>query len=158
MKGKGRAEYGEGLMTMLARDLSEKFGRGFSFRNVFQMRQFYLAYREIVQTSSGQSSDDRILRTLSAKSEFGVFPLSWSHYVRLLSVDNPTARAFYEAEAIRGGWSVRQLDRQISTLFYGRSLRFRKALTLSSKPEDRTAPEEEIRDPFVLEFLGLRDE
>ena len=122
------------------------------------MRQFYLAYREKVQTASEQSAIARISQTLSAEFEMGPFPLSWSHYVRLLSVDNSTTRAFYEAEAIRGGWSVRQLDRQIATLFYDRSLRSRKTLAPTSKLEDRTTPEEEIRDPFVLEFLGLRDE
>jgi predicted nuclease of restriction endonuclease-like (RecB) superfamily len=76
----------------------------------------------------------------------------------LPSVANPEARAFYESESIRGGWSVRQLDRQISTLFYDRAGKSRKELVPSSKPEDRLMPDEEIRDPFVLEFLNLRDE
>ena len=157
-KGKSRANYGELLLDLLSHDLSRRFGRGFSRTNVFQMRQFYLAYRDKIQTTSGQSGTRSIVQTLSGQFDGGPFPLSWSHYVRLLSVTNPDARGFYEQEAIRGGWSVRQLDRQISTLFYDRSLRSRKAPTASSKPEDRTTPEEEIRDPFVLEFLGLRDE
>jgi len=157
-KGKSRADYGELLLDLLSQDLSAKFGRGFSRTNVFQMRQFYLAYRDKIQTMSGQSGTRPIVQTLSGQFDGGPFPLSWSHYVRLLSVTNPDARGFYEQEAIRGGWSVRQLDRQISTLFYDRSLRSRKALAASSRAEDRTTPEEEIRDPFVLEFLGLRDE
>jgi len=91
------------------------------------------------------------------------FPLSWSHYVRLLSVSKTEARAFYEAEALRGGWSVRQLDRQVSTLFYERTLLSKnKAAMLKkgaeAKPEDYVTPEEEIKDPFVLEFLNLKDE
>jgi predicted nuclease of restriction endonuclease-like (RecB) superfamily len=91
------------------------------------------------------------------------FPLSWSHYVRLLSVRTPEARAFYETEARRGGWSVRQLDRQISTLFYERvGLSKNKAAMLTRgaqpKPEDTVTPEEAIKDPYVLEFLGLKDE
>ena len=157
-KGQERAEYGERLIELLAHDLAARFGRGFSFRNVFQMRQFYLAYREKMQTVSAKSTDNAILQTPSAQFDTGPFPLSWSHYVRLLSVVASDAREFYEVEAIRGGWSVRQLDRQISTLFYDRTLRSRKALTASSKPEDRPTPDEEVRDPFVLEFLGLRDE
>ncbi len=83
--------------------------------------------------------------------------------MRLLSVKNPTARAFYEAEALRGGWSIRQLDRQISTLFYERTALSRnKAAMLTKgakpKPGDQVSAEEEIKDPFVLEFLGLKDE
>jgi len=90
-------------------------------------------------------------------------PLPWSHYVRLLSVDNATARAFYETEALRGGWTVRQLERQIDTQFYERtalSKNKRKLLTEGAKalPEDATTPEEEIKSPYVLEFLALRDE
>ena len=91
------------------------------------------------------------------------FPLSWSHYVRLLSVEKPEARAFYEAEALRGGWTVRQIDRQIGTQFYERTLLSRdKAAMLrkgqKARPEDALTPEEEIKDPFVLEFLDLKDE
>src|SRR2546422_11771891 len=91
------------------------------------------------------------------------FPLPWSHYVRLLSVENPEARAFYEQEALRSGWSARQLDRQISTLFYDRTLLSRKKAAMLKKgsskaPGDTVTPEEEIKDPLVLEFLGLKDE
>ena len=91
------------------------------------------------------------------------FPLPWSAYVRLLSVRNGQAREFYEAEALRGGWSVRQLDRQIGSQFYERTaLSKNKAamLTEGRKPraEDVVLPQEEIKDPFVLEFLDLKDE
>lgn len=91
------------------------------------------------------------------------FPLPWSHYVRLLTVKSKEARGFYEVEALRGGWSVRQLDRQISTQFYERTVlsRSRGALMRKGKralPEDRLTAEEEIKDPMVLEFLGLKDE
>jgi predicted nuclease of restriction endonuclease-like (RecB) superfamily len=91
------------------------------------------------------------------------FPLSWSHYVRLLSVEQLEARKFYEAESLRGGWSVRQLDRQVSTLFYERTALAKnkaKLLTAGAKarPEDAVSVEEEIKTPFVLEFLGLRDD
>src|SRR3989338_7588434 len=91
-----------------------------------------------------------ISQTLSAKCER--FPLSWSHYVRLLTVKNFHARKFYQTEAIRGGWSVRQLDRQISSLFYERTAMSKnKAAMLrkgeSQKAEDRTSAEAEIKDP-----------
>jgi predicted nuclease of restriction endonuclease-like (RecB) superfamily len=92
-----------------------------------------------------------------------VFPLPWSHYVRLLSVKNIEARRFYEAEALRGGWSERQLDRQISTLFYERTALSRDKVAMLSKgakawPEDRVSADEEVKDPLVLEFLNLKDE
>ena len=112
------------------------------------------------QTASAQSSVD-IALYLETLSE--AFPLSWSHYVRLLSVEKPEARAFYETESLRGGWSVRQLDRQVSTLFYERTALAKnkaKLLTTGAKarPEDAVSVEEEIKSPFVLEFLGLRDD
>jgi predicted nuclease of restriction endonuclease-like (RecB) superfamily len=89
------------------------------------------------------------------------FPLSWSHYVRL--VEQPEARKFYEAESLRGGWSVRQLDRQVSTLFYERTALSKnqaRLLTAGAKarPEDAVSIEEEIKSPYVLEFLNLRDD
>jgi predicted nuclease of restriction endonuclease-like (RecB) superfamily len=92
-----------------------------------------------------------------------MFPLPWSHYVKLLAVKNPDASKFYEIEALRNGWTVRQLDRQISTLFYERTaLSKNKAAMLKGggrlSPGESITPEEEIKDPFVLEFLGLKDE
>jgi predicted nuclease of restriction endonuclease-like (RecB) superfamily len=93
----------------------------------------------------------------------GRFPLPWSHYVRLLAVRNPEGRRFYETEALRGGWTIRQLDRQIGTQFYERTALSRnKAAMLRrgevQKPGDAVTPEEEIKDPYMLEFLGLKDE
>jgi predicted nuclease of restriction endonuclease-like (RecB) superfamily len=93
----------------------------------------------------------------------GAFSLSWSHYVRLMSVATARAQAFYEAEAIRGGWSVRQLDRQINTQFYERSSHSkRRAAMLArgqiARPEDAMTAEDEVRDPYLLEFLDLKDE
>jgi predicted nuclease of restriction endonuclease-like (RecB) superfamily len=145
-------------MKQLARDLTERFGRGFSQSNVFQMRQFFLTHREKFQTVSGISEPGKF-QTVSGKSRtVPLFPLSWSHYVRLLSVQHEHARQFYEEEALRGGWSVRQLDRQIATQFYERAKRSQKKLTARKHPQDALSVQEEIRDPFVLEFLGLKDE
>jgi hypothetical protein len=111
--GSRKADYGEQLVDRLAYDLTQRYGRGFGRRNLFQMRSFYLTYNGIVQSVSAQFDSTSLSRQ---------FPLSWSHYVRLLGVRDPEARAFYEAEALRGGWSIRQLDRLISSMFYQRAL------------------------------------
>ncbi len=157
--GQARAEYGEALLKRLAQDLTVEHGRGFGMVNLSLMRRFYLSWpaAPILQTPSEESA------TLTVPATSPAFPLPWSHYVRLLSVANPNARAFYEAEALRGGWSVRQLDRQISTQFYERTaLSKRKAAVLAKgqvpRPEDMVTPEEEVRDPYILEFLDLKDE
>ena len=161
--GQERAEYGTALIGRLAADLTQRFGRGFSRQNIQYMRLFYLSYPpdQICQTLSGKlaatSIEIRLVELLAA------FPLPWSAYVRLLSVKNIRARGFYAAEALRGGWSVRQLDRQVNSQFYERTaLSKNKAAMLTKgrmpRNEDRVLPEEEIKDPFVLEFLDLKDE
>jgi predicted nuclease of restriction endonuclease-like (RecB) superfamily len=173
-KGQVRAEYGEKLLERLAGDLSAKFGRGFSYPNLNRFRQFYLTFPQKENLSTPLiESGPPILSTLSRESGppekpsletvSKRFSLPWSAYVRLLSVKNENARSFYETEALRGGWSVRQLDRQINSQFFERTALSRnKAAMLSrgakSLPEDRVCPEEEIKDPVVLEFLGLKDE
>ena len=165
-EGKKRADYGEEIVERLAADLSTRYGRGFSLRNVWQMKAFYLAW-PILQTPSAESEDGEILQTVSAESSLisitSHFPLPWSAYVRLLSVKNTRAREFYEVEALNGGWSVRELDRQINSQFYERTaLSKNKAAMLTqgrkARAEDIIVPEEAIKDPFVLEFLDLKDE
>ena len=159
--GKERADYGAALLRRLAIDLVRQFGRGFSRPNLQQMRLFYLAYppQQICQTPSGKFE----AHELDHQDLVAAFPLPWSAYVRLLSVKNPNARQFYEAEALRGGWSVRQLNRQIGSQFYERTaLSKNKAKMLGSggqaQPSDALLPEQAIKDPFVLEFLNLKDE
>jgi predicted nuclease of restriction endonuclease-like (RecB) superfamily len=165
-KGKQRADYGEALLKRLATDLSAKFKRGFSRQNLQQMRSFYLNWSpdQICQTLSGKLTIPPKSKNLrfDLKDLASAFPLPWSHYVKLLAVKSSEARAFYEAEALRSGWTVRQLDRQINSLFYERTALSRnKAAMLTKgakpKPEDAVTPEEEIKDPLVLEFLGLND-
>lgn len=141
-QGSDRASYGEELVDKLATDLTKRFGRGFSRTNVFQMRQFFLAHRGIVQTVSGLSAPPP-------------FPLPWSHYVRLLTIEDDPARSYYESEALRGGWSVRELDRQVASRAFDRLRRKKNPATTRN---DRLAAESEIRNPFVLEFLDLKDE
>ena len=168
--GEQRAEYGEQLIEQLSGDLTRQFGRGFGRANLWQMRAFYRAWPEakILQTLSGESTspvdpdntegDSSKVLTFASR-----FVLPWSAYVRLLSVKNPEARTFYETEALRSGWSIRQLDRQIGSQFYERiALSQNKAAMLekaeTSQPSDAVTPEEAIKDPFVLEFLDLKDE
>jgi predicted nuclease of restriction endonuclease-like (RecB) superfamily len=151
--GSERAAYGQALLKLLAQDLTAQLGRGFSERNLEMMRLFYLGWSN-PQTVSAKSTPLSISQTVSAKSLWPLFPLPWSHYVRLLTVADPEARVFYEREALQGGWSVRQLDRQIATLAYRRTRRARSA---STKDALLTA-DAQLRDPFILEFLNLKDE
>jgi len=155
-KGMARADYGESLLVRLSSDLTSSLGRGFSRQNLQQMRLFYLAYPSatIRQTPSG------ILGSVEPRSPLC---LSWSHYTRLLSLKNVSAREFYENESIRGEWSIRQLDRQINSQFYERTvLSKNKSILMQkeshTKSEDRLTPEEAIKDPYILEFLKLKDE
>ncbi|HGN2711680.1 YhcG family protein [Pseudomonas aeruginosa] len=171
-KGRRRAGYGEQLMERLSADLTARFGRGFGVNNLESMRRFFLAYPqpEISQTVSGKLGNElpaEKSQTVSRKFDLSelaqAFTLPWSAYVRLLSVKDDHARQFYEAEALRGGWSVRQLDRQIGSQFYERTaLSKDKAAMLFkgsvAKPEDAVTPNDAIKDPYVLEFLDLKDE
>ncbi len=164
-------------------------GGGFSVTNLKKYRQFFLLNSNIRPTLSGKSSEqlelkirptvsdesaeEQIYATSSRESatdSLGLlqalaarFPLPWSHYVKLLTVKDEKARRFYEEEALRGGWSVRQLDRQVGSLFYERTLLSKdKAAMLrkGSKPQsgDALTVDEAVRDPLVLEFLNLKDE
>ncbi len=185
-KGEERAEYGKELLKKLSKDLTDKFGRGFSERNLEQMRLFYSTW-QISQTLSAKSQEIRqtvsaefeksqalsgksseIVQTLSEQSSNLAeiaknFPLPWSDYVLLLSCKNENARKFYEDETLRGGWTVRQLKRQINSRFYERTLLSKNKAAMLKKgekhlPEDYISPDEEIKDPFILEFLNLKDE
>ncbi|EPP0044775.1 PDDEXK nuclease domain-containing protein [Pseudomonas aeruginosa] len=161
-RGKRRAGYGEQLIERLSADLTAQFGRGFSRPNLQQMRSFFLTW-PIRQTVSSESSPAPVARPRRLDELAQVFTLPWSAYVRLLSVKDGHARQFYEAEALRGGWSVRQLDRQINSQFYERTaLSKNKAAMLVkgavSKAEDAVTPDDAIKDPYVLEFLDLKDE
>lgn len=129
-QGKRRAGYGDQLVARLSADLTARFGRGFSPDNLENMRRFFAAYpRSVISEALSRKSEDGLpaekSETVSRKFALGelaqVFTLPWSAYVRLLSVKDDHARRFYEAEALRGGWSVRQLDRQIGSQFYERT-------------------------------------
>ena len=182
-EGKERAGYGKKLLRQLSRDLSARFGRGFSPDNLERFRLFYLRFPvdEISATTSRKSSGlhcvdsvdgisatalrifDQENQSVEIDSMAKLFPLPWSHYGLLIRVRSDEAIMFYHTEALRGGWSVRQLKRQINSQFYERTaLSKDKAAMLSkgqkSDSRDLVTVDEEIKDPLVLEFLGLKDE
>ena len=174
--GKERAEYGMNLIARLSVDLSDRFGRGFSSDNLESMRIFYRAFpsakiSETLSRKSGsvtiqekQSKSETLLREFNIADVSESLPLSWSHYVRLIRrTRSQEALEFYHRETLRGGWTVRQLERQINSQFYERTVlsRNKKKLLLKGqvrKTEDTITPDEEVKDPLVLEFLGLKDE
>lgn len=135
-----RAEYGKQTLRLLSKELTQQFGKGFSVSNIQFMRRFYQTYS--------------IQQTVSVK-------LSWSHYCELLSISDPDKRSFYEKEAEKANWSVRELKRQIESSLFERlllskgSVNKRQVLDLSLNGNDINTPEDIIRDPYVFEFLGL---
>jgi predicted nuclease of restriction endonuclease-like (RecB) superfamily len=153
-KGKIRAEYGKELIDRLSKDLTEKFGRGFSSTNLKMMRLFYQNF-PIRQTLSDESQKPQ---TLSSKFE----PmLSWSHYCELLKVEETLARSFYEQEAIQNNWSVRELKRQINSMLFERlslSKNTKAVMKMAKKGQIVEKPEDAIKDPYILEFLNLKEE
>ena len=170
--GRKRAGYGEEVVSKFSKDLTQRFGRGFGPAQVAAMRQFHLTFplpdnfqsvigkSEILQSVIGKSSASAVER-LSPVAH--ALPLPWTHYVRLLRVRNSHAREFYAREALAGGWSVRQLDRQINSQFYERTAlsKNKKAMLVKGQKSlagDAVSADEEIRNPLVLEFLNLKDE
>jgi predicted nuclease of restriction endonuclease-like (RecB) superfamily len=169
--GRKRAAYGEAVLDSLAKRLSVEFGRGYDVRNVRYMRQFYLAFpdhrtlvadqqiRNAVRSESLVRPKRNAVRSESAQPTW-LPALSWTHYRLLLSIDDPSARAWYLHEATEQHWSTRQLERQITTLYYERLLASRSTAPVRKEAQRKLAtviPEQFIRDPYVLDFLDLKD-
>ena len=151
-KGKSRAEYGKQILKGLSEKLTKEFGKGFSVTNLQQMRQFYLTY-EKQQTPSVKSEKGQ---TLSDE-----FNLSWSHYLMLMRIDNSEERSFYEKEAIENNWSLRELKRQFNSALYERLAlsRDKKGVKqLAEKGQIIETPHDSLKDPYVLEFVGLKED
>ena len=180
-KGKPRAEYGEKTLQALSERLTERFGKGFSYRNLRLFRQFYQTYSP--NLGNGKSAiaklpdgEETMIRPSSiAKSKTGEerlgnnnlplpsFGLSWTHYLQLLRVEDPLARRFYEIEAAKGNWSVRWLNRQICSSLYERVALSKDkdkdgVMELSSKGNVIAKPQDVLKEPYVLEFLGMKAE
>jgi len=171
--GENRAAYGQALLVRLSGDLTKRFGRGFGVDNLELMRLFYQTYppaaisESLIRKSADSSvapNSELVIRNFDLERLATVSPLSWTHYVHLMRRTRSTdERTFYEAEALRGGWSVRQLDRQISSQFHTRAMLSKNKRAMLEKgsnahPSDFVTPEEAIKDPYVLEFLDLKDE
>lgn len=174
--GKERAEYGKQLLKELSKVLTKEFGKGFSVENLTKMRHFYLVYgnsstlstiseNEKSETSSRIcptensstvlriSSEPQIQQTLSVN-----FNLSWSHYLKLMRIDDENERKFYEIESVKNNWSVRELERQYDSALYTRLVLSRdkeKVKELSEKGLIIEKPKDAVKDPYILEFIGL---
>lgn len=144
--GESRAQYGKAIIKTLSETLSPEFGKGFSVRNLEQMRAFYLLYQ--------------IPQTVSAELKSPDFQLSWSHYQMLIRIKDEKERAFYEIESIQNQWSLRELKRQFDSGLY-----LRLALStdqagiqnLAKQGQVIESPSDAIKDPYILEFLNLRE-
>lgn len=153
-QGKERAAYGKYLLKELSDHLSKKFGKGFSITNLKQMRQFYLTYRDD-QISQKVSDQFKNLPVVSSGRKFF---LSWSHYLKLMRISNIDERHFYEIEAAKNGWSLSEMKRQFDSSLYERlalSKNKDKVTRLASEGQTIENPEDAVKDPYVLEFLGL---
>ncbi len=150
--GQERAEYGKQILKELSNRLNSEFGKGFSVTNLQQMKNFYNVYGK--------------QQTLSAKSAIVTgqninLQLSWSHYLFLMRIDNLEERKFYEIETIENNWSLRELQRQFDTSLFERLVlsRDKKGIKkLSEKGQIIEKPKDTVKDPYILEFLGLQEE
>ena len=142
--GEERAKYGKQILKELSNRLNVEFGKGFSVDNLENMRKFYLKYS--------------ISETLSRKSEIPDFQLGWSHYLKLIRIDDDNERNFYEIEAKQNSWSLRELKRQCDSALYQRlvlSKEKKLVKELSKKGQLIEEPKDALKDPYILEFVGL---
>lgn len=150
--GKERANYGSQLLLELSRNLTKEFGKGFSVTNLKQMRSFYLVYSKqqafSVEFKKGQTLSDE-------------FKLSWSHYLKLMRIDDELERKFYEIESFKNNWSLRELNRQYDAALFARltvSKNKNELLKLAQQGQIYESPQDAIKDPYILEFIGLPEQ
>ena len=171
--GASRAEYGKHVIEIASAALTEEFGKGFSETNIMNFKKFYLKFKELTipQTVSEEfkkqkhqtlSDESSLLpqkgQTQSAQFELRLLP--WSHYERLIRVEDKKAREWYAKEAFEQGWSFRTLNRNINTLYYERLLMSKKKQPVVNEMQDKTKAYQQdkleyIKSPVVMEFLGL---
>lgn len=146
-EGEERAAYGKGLLKSISKRLSKDFGKGFSIDNLENMRKFYLTYSKS--------------ETVSRKSGKPDFRLSWSHYLKLVRIKDVTERQFYEIESYENQWSLRELQRQCDSALYQRLVLSRDkemVKKLSKEGQIIKKPSDALKDPYILEFIGLPDQ
>lgn len=173
--GKDRAEYGKQLLKGLSQQLTKEFGKGFSIRNLEQIRQFYITFSKsetlsrILQIQKAQtlSAEFKFQKTESVSAKFdkvdyqtlsSFFKLTFSHYIFLMRIEDEKERRFYKIESEKHNWSVRELKRQYDTALYTRLALSRDKegiLKLSEEGQIIEKPKDIIKDPYILEFLGL---
>ncbi len=154
--GKNRAEYGKRMLHGLSEYLTEKFGKGFSVGNLKNIRQFYKIYAadQIGETVFSQ------FENLPSVGNGRKFCLSWSHYLFLMRIENIDVRHFYEIESVKNNWSLRELKRQFDSALYERlalSIKKDRVLELSRKGQLMERTSDAVKDPYILEFLGLEE-
>ncbi len=176
-QGAERAKYGEAILKELATSLTDEFGKGFSLTNLKMMRKFFMTYRTAIgQTASdllpliekGQTPSDLLRKSMTVYQKSLLtdivqktsvqFTLSWSHYVFLMSIKDSEERSFYEIEATSQGWALRELKRQFNSGLYERLALSRdkdKVRKLAEEGQIVNRPEDLLKEPYVLEFLGL---
>lgn len=169
-QGESRAKYGQQILQSLSRRLTERFGKGWSVDTLEKCRMFYQVYRNsatVLRKSEmlpdklcSVTSNDEISASVLRKSEDNVrFSLSWSHYLVLMRIEDPNARSFYEIECQQQDWSVRQLNRQVGSSLYERLALSRDkddVMRLAREGQTVEKPEDIIKNPITLEFLGLK--
>jgi predicted nuclease of restriction endonuclease-like (RecB) superfamily len=165
-----RAEYGEQVVKVLAKDLTTKYGEGFTWRNLYNYIDFYSTYNGLFLNVNGESANvQTILHAVSAKSE-NIFHalrakspirLSWTHYRIILQENNQEARDWYEQEAAREMWGTRTLQRNVSSQYYHRLLQSQNKDAVRGEMKQLTAPLQDkleyIKNPVVAEFLGFKN-
>ena len=168
LQGEDRAKYGAQLIKQLSTDLTEKYGKGFSYVSLYGFVKFYKCFPEIFYAVR-KKSDENIFHTVRGKSDENILDsvcpkseglLSWTHYRILLQVDDDKARAWYAKEAFEQTWSVRTLQRNISSQYYYRLLQSQQKKLVKDEMLEKTEPLQEdelefIKNPVVAEFLGL---
>lgn len=164
-QGETRAAYGKGLLKELSQRLTTRFGKGFSVDNLENMRRFYQTYgSSISETASRilQSGESltKLTKTGGSSQPIAQFTLSWSHYLFLMRIENTAERQFYEIECAKNYWSLRELRRQFDAALFERlALSTDKARVqeLAQKGQIIEKPSDAVKDPYILEFLGLQD-
>ena len=155
LKGAERAEYGKEIVKKLSESLSAKYGKGFNNRSVYKFQQFYKYFPDILRSVTAKSGENEIVPSATAQL------LTWTHYERLLQVNDKEARDWYAREAYEQTWSVRTLRRNIDTQYYYRILKSQDKIGIEKEMKQLTSQYQNklefIKNPVIAEFLGMKE-